>query len=202
VCAVQATPNAECATLVHGDYKAMNVFLPPEQPTNNTTPSTELNEPLEGGLLIDFASTGVGFGMTDVAMLLSHSVAPSLLEEGGEERLVDVYLRALARARQANKQHRADTNGSPEYSRALALRHYRLGVVDYGRFVVARFWGGASAEAFSKRASSPNTTLVNRNVEAALAFVARVDACLRHFEVVEGACPDGKPDVPVKQASL
>jgi Ser/Thr protein kinase RdoA (MazF antagonist) len=42
------------ATLVHGDYKAMNVFLP--------------KDPSEEAVMIDFASTGVGLAMSDVAM--------------------------------------------------------------------------------------------------------------------------------------
>ena len=78
------------------------------------------------------------------------------------------------------------------YDRELALRHYRLAVVDYGRFVVGRFWTPAAAnpEAFAKKAGSPNTTLVNRSVPAALAFVERVDRCLTLLEQ-EGGCGGG-----------
>ncbi|KAK3279066.1 hypothetical protein CYMTET_13031 [Cymbomonas tetramitiformis] len=108
-------PEAACATIVHGDFKAMNVFLPPD------------SDDTRQAMLIDFASTGVGYGMADVAMHLSHSVAPADLADGGEERLLDAYLQALEVAR---------GNEAAEYPRELALRHYRLAVVDYGRFVV------------------------------------------------------------------
>lgn len=88
----------------------MNVFFP--------------NDPSAPAMLIDFASTGVGFGMSDVGMLLTHSVSPEILEGGTEERLVDAYLSALEAARGAQ---------ASVYPRELAMRHYRLAVVDYGR---------------------------------------------------------------------
>ena len=50
-------------------------------------------------ILIDFASTGVGLGMADVAMHLVHALVPSDLDGGGEEALIDGYLAALAAAR-------------------------------------------------------------------------------------------------------
>ena len=143
---------ARCATLLHGDLKAMNCFLPVCDGARAT--------------LIDFASAGVGFGMSDVAMLLSHSVAPELLRDGGEERLLDVNLKAL----------------SVPYPRDQALRHYRLGLCDYARFVVARFWTDTSLAGFANRASNPNTTLVNRSAEAALCFVERVHNSLAQLE--------------------
>lgn len=141
----------------------MNIFLP----------NTDIAGGPEEALLIDFASTGVGLGMADIGMLLSHSVAPDTLRDGGEERILDAYLDALADAR--------GPDAAP-YPRETAMRDYRLAVIDYGRFVVSRFWGDASPETFAKKAEKPNTTLVNRNVEAALAFVERIDTCLRYFE--------------------
>ena len=63
---VTVQPDDRYATLVHGDFKAMNVMLPMDESDGATAP-----------MLIDFASTGVGLGMCDVAMLLAHSVAPS-----------------------------------------------------------------------------------------------------------------------------
>ena len=158
----QLSPGAEDphATLVHGDYKAMNVFLPPEGSDKDA-------------VLIDFASTGVGFGMADVAMHLQHAITPADLADGGEERLVDGYLAALAEARGAD---------AAPYPRETALRHYKLAVVDYGRFIVGRFWVNATPESFAAKANSANTVLVNRNQEAALAFVERLDRYLKEFE--------------------
>ena len=133
----QLSPGAEDphATLVHGDYKAMNVFLPPEGSD-------------KGAVLIDFASTGVGFGAADVAMHLQHAITPADLADGGEERLIDGYLAALKAARGPE---------AAEYPRELAMRHYTLGVVDYGRFIVGRFWSAATPESFAKKANSPNS---------------------------------------------
>jgi hypothetical protein len=50
----------------------MNVFLPHDVVNGKT-------------LLVDYASTGVGLGMSDVAMHLHHAVLPEDLANGGEE---------------------------------------------------------------------------------------------------------------------
>ena len=164
-----------CATLVHGDFKAMNVFLP--LPADGA--DGEAGAVAQQAMLIDFASTGVGYGMADVAMHLTHAILPADLADGGEERLLDGYLDALAEAR---------PEGAAAYPRELALRHYQLGVVDYGRFVVGRFWTNPTAESFAAKADSPNSGLWNRRVDAALAFVERIDRCLAVFEL-EGVGP-------------
>jgi hypothetical protein len=136
----------------------MNVFLPKDGVQ-------------EEAMLIDFASCGVGFGASDVAMHLAHSVALSDLENGGEERLLDFYMQALKDA-------------NCDYPRDTFLRHYKLAVADYGRFVIARFWaaGKTTPEAFQAKATVKNRTLVNRNAEAALRFIKRIDECLHFIE--------------------
>ena len=62
------------------------------------------------------------------------------------------------------------------------MRHYRLACVDYLRFIMGRFWRNATPESFEKRKDSKNTTLINRNLEAALAFIEKVDRYLEAFE--------------------
>ncbi|KAL1521591.1 hypothetical protein AB1Y20_021250 [Prymnesium parvum] len=151
-------------TLIHGDFKAMNVMLPSDGAPNPTHP-----------MLIDFASCGVGYGMSDVAMLLTHSVAPSTLENGGLNRLIDAYLEALAQREVRN------------YSKETCHWHFHLATVDYARFVVSRFWGDASVESFSKRAHNPNVCLPNRNVEAAIYFAKRLEKSLSLVEQSMGA---------------
>ena len=150
-------PNDEYATLVHGDYKAMNVFLPKH------------HDPNQPAVMIDFASTGVGLGMSDVAMHIIHSVRP-----GTEQELVDGYLEAL--------QHAHGEETPLLYPRQVAMRHYRLACVDYMRFVMGRFWRSATVECFDKKKNSRNVTLVNRDVEAAMYWIEQVDEYLREFE--------------------
>ena len=149
------SPENPSACLVHGDLKAMNVFLP--------------TGPTGDALLIDFASVGVGYGMADVAMHLTHAVFP--LAPAVEAALLDGYLGELRRR----------GVGDASYTRATATRHYKLGVVDYARFVVGRFWGAASPASFEAKAANRNVALVHRDVDAALALVARVDGYLREF---------------------
>lgn len=152
--------NDEYATVVHGDYKAMNVFLP-----RKTAPKLP-------ALMVDFASTGIGLGVSDLAMHIHHAVLPQDLANGGEEELVDFYLQELERL----------LPDGETYPRDTAEKHYRMAVIDYGRFVLGRFWKTATPETFEKRKDSPNTTLINRNVEAAMAFIDRLERYLTEFE--------------------
>ena len=161
----QLTPRPldKYATLCHGDFKAMNVFLPHNLKHN--------------AVMIDFASTGVGIGMSDVAMHIIHSVRPS----SDDEWLVDKYLEALQRA------------FSPRtfaYPRETAMRHYRLACVDYVRFIMGRFWRDATEDSFRKMRLSKNTTLINRDVDAAMSWIAKVDVFLHEFEMEKKAAID------------
>jgi len=160
----QLTPNwdEEYATLVHGDYKAMNVFLP----------SSEDKAPI----MIDFSCTGIGLGMSDVSMHIVHAVIPKDLENGGEEELLEGYLTALEEAVSRRK------GQSWTYPREIAMRHYQLACIDYLRFILGRFWRSATPESFEKKKASKNTTLINRNVDTAMAFIEKVDKYLELFE--------------------
>ena len=107
---LECSPTTAAATAQHGDYKAMNVFLP--------------LAPGGAAVLIDFASTGCGLGMCDVAMHLLHAVSPADRAGGGEEALVAAYLEELERG------------GAVAYERSEAERVLDLGVIDYARFMV------------------------------------------------------------------
>ena len=158
---VSPGPNDQFATLAHGDFKSMNCFLP-----KNGSES-------RGVVLVDFASTGVGLGMSDVAMHIHHAVRPVDLANGGEEELLDHYLQTL-------EDRLATKNQS--YPREVALRHYRLAVADYFRFFLGRFWKSATPETFEKKKNSKNTALINRDVDAAIAFLDRVDRYVDQIE--------------------
>jgi hypothetical protein len=166
------------ATLVHGDLKAMNVFVP----------TADAADAGEGAVLIDWASTGVGLGMADVAFFLAHSIAPHDLDGGGDEALLDEYLQELQTARAASQPPPPPQGAAAvveEYPRAMALRHFRLATCDYGRFVMGRFWGSATPESFRAKHSNPNVTLPNRDVAAMLRFVTVVERYLGEFEQLE-----------------
>mmetsp|Transcript_6070 Transcript_6070/g.7454 ORF Transcript_6070/g.7454 Transcript_6070/m.7454 type:complete len:148 (+) Transcript_6070:1-444(+) len=145
----------------------MNVFLP-------------CNSKSDGdAIMIDFASSGVGYGMCDVAMHTTHAIHPSHLIDGQEEALVAMYLEELEKIF-------ARDSASFAYPRQIAMRHYRLAVIDYFRFILGRFWKGATPSAFDKRKDNKNTVLVNRNVDAAFALIEKVDQYLYEFEVEHG----------------
>lgn len=156
--------NDNYATVVHGDYKAMNVFIK-EDDGNGDSNSLPI--------IIDFASTGLGLGMSDVAMHITHALRPENLVDGGEEKLVEQYLDALERALPDHQ----------SYPRDVAMRHYRLAVIDYFRFVMGRLWRGATLETFEKRKDSKNSVYVNRSIEAAINFIERADKYLTEIEI-------------------
>ena len=146
-----------------------NAFLP-----------TEANkEGKEDAIMIDFSCTGIGYGMSDVGMHIVHAVLPNDLDNGGEELLVEGYLSALEDA-----MNRSGMNNGERwtYPREVAMRHYQLACVDYLRFIMGRFWSSATPESFEKKKNSKNTTLINRNLEAAMKFIGKVDRYLEVFE--------------------
>eukprot|EP00980_Cylindrotheca_fusiformis_P005724 scaffold1194_cov127-Cylindrotheca_fusiformis.AAC.1 len=158
-------PTDRYATLSHGDFKSMNCFLPEK--------STE-----RGVVVVDFASAGVGLGMSDVAMHIHHAVKAEDLDNGGEELLLDHYLNQL------NDQ----LGPSRTYPKDVALRHYRLACADYFRFLLGRFWKSATPETFAKRKDSKNTVLMNRNLDSALAFLDRVEKHMTEIEKEYAVC--------------
>ena len=87
--------------------------------------------------------------------------------------LFDYYLEEL---------NRMLSKSGKRYPRNVALRHYRLACADYFRFLLGRFWKSATPETFEKRKNSPNTVLMNRNIDSALAFLDRVE---RHVTEIE-----------------
>ena len=104
-------------------------------------------------------------GMADVAMHLCHALMPGDLRTH-EAELLQRYLRFLGQ----------------DYDSKLARRHYELATIDYGRFVLGRFWGAASPDSFWEKRHKSNVALVHRNVPAALHFVERLDAYLAKYE--------------------
>lgn len=162
---VSPGPTDQYATLCHGDFKSMNCFLPVESSGR-------------GVILVDFASTGVGLGMSDVAMHIHHAMKAEDLDNGGEEELLDHYLEQL-------NQRLGD---SRTYPKDVALQHYRLACADYFRFLLGRFWKSATSETFEKRKDSKNTVLMNRNVESALAFLNRIEQCVTTIEKDRAVC--------------
>ena len=154
---VSPKPSDPFATIIHGDYKSMNVFLPKDATKHSA-------------LLVDWASTGIGLGMSDLAMHIHHAVMPDQLEGGGEEALVRHYWQHLISLIET------------EYSWGEAWRHYQYGVIDYFRFFLARMWKGASPETLNKKKNSKNVSLINRNIPAACAFLVVADKFLKSIE--------------------
>ena len=157
---VLVAPDDPFCTLIHGDYKAMNVFLPQE--------GTE-----GSALLVDYASCGIGLGMSDVAMHIHHAVLPEDLDNGGERSLVHFYWESL--------QSRLGPTGEA-YDWEIAWKHYRLGVVDYFRFFLGRMWKDATHATMAKREDNPNVSNINRFPRAAAAYCVRVEQYLTELE--------------------
>ena len=208
---VSPQPHDPYATLIHGDYKSMNVFLPrrekiPEaavatEPTTTTaTTATTATGHGNGAILVDFAAVGLGLGASDLALHIHHAVRPELLDNGGEEALLRYYWETLHELlRSSNSlpqvsqeepnvnQDETTTTTTELYPWSVFLRHYRLAVVDYGRFIMALMWKNATLETMAKKKDNPNVTLINRDPKAAMAFIQRVDHYLTELEQTEGS---------------
>jgi thiamine kinase-like enzyme len=151
-------PSDPYATMIHGDYKSMNVLL-----ANAGSGAS--------AVLVDYASIGIGLGMSDVAMHLHHAVLPEDLANGGEEELVQYYWKTLQESLPENN-----------YPWEMAQRHYRLAVVDYFRFFLGRMWKTATLKTMQEKKDNKNINLINRSVPAACEFVGRVDQYLTEIE--------------------
>jgi hypothetical protein len=152
------------ATLVHGDYKSMNVFLPVAEKGRDSA------------VLVDFASVGVGLGVSDVAMHIHHAVLPQDLDtNGGEDGLLRHYWQTL-------QDCLTDGAAREAFTWEVALRQYQFAVVDYFRFFLGRFWRSSTPESMHKLRNNKNTNFINRSIPAAVAFVARVE---KYLAVVE-----------------
>jgi len=149
---LSCTPSSPLATIQHGDFKAMNVFLP-------TSPESS-----DGAMLIDFASTGVGFPMSDIAMHLAHAITPSNLSSSteGEQAMLELYYRHL------------ESHGV-KVIRSLLQRQYEMACIDYWRFMTGRFYGSQTPATYEKAKSNRNVALINRFPDAAFAFAEKVE---------------------------
>jgi thiamine kinase-like enzyme len=155
-------PNGPFATVVHGDAKAMNIFLFQDGD----------NKYMHLPLLIDFASTGVGLGMSDVAMHITHALDPK--HYSVEDELVFNYVTSFRDELPQEVQYL--------YSDEIAKRHYRYAVVDYFRFILGRQWKGATMDVFKEREHDLNFAMVNRDLNAALLFIEKTNAYLQEIE--------------------
>ena len=167
------TPSQPHCTLIHGDYKAANLFLP----VSNVTDEAAV-------VPVDFQWVGFGLGMRDVAYHITHAVeVDALAAEGAEEDLVRCYCNSL-RSRLAASAKAAGRAASA-YDDAIAMRHYRLACVDYARLLLTRFVTDASEGAFAAANAAPramNVGVIFRDVRAAPRFIRRLDA---HLAVLE-----------------
>lgn len=94
------TELAQPRTIIHGELRADNMFLPADG----------------GMLMVDFQTTGQATGMQDVAYLVSQSLATDI-RQGHDEALAHRYWEGLRDA------------GFTDYTWDSAWRHYRVGVL-------------------------------------------------------------------------
>ena len=159
---VTRRPTDPYATIIHGDYKSMNVFLPRESD----------GKPV----LVDFASCGIGLGMSDVAMHVRHAVRPKDLVDSGEQELVKFYWKELTTAL---KERGIET----DYPWDVAWYHYKLAVIDYFRFFLARMWKSATPATMLKKKDNKNVSLINRSPDSAMSFLRNVEAYITEVEL-------------------
>lgn len=161
------SPNDQFATVIHGDAKAMNIFLFQDDENHSNT-----NDCIHLPVFIDFASAGVGLGMSDVAMHITHALDPT--DYPLEDELVSKYIESFREEIPQEVQHL--------YSDDIAKKQYRYAFVDYFRFILGRQWKGATMDVFQQRGHDLNFAMVNRSFKAALLFIEKADAFLQEIE--------------------
>lgn len=155
-----AVANEKWSCVIHGDPKSMNMFMPVSETASDNV------------IFIDFQWTGVGIGAIDLAMFLPHSVDPKDMDDHSKiDRLLRVYHSALMENVQDG-----------EYSFCSFKRHFTIASLDYARFVIARFFKGATPAGFEKKKNEPNVGLIYRNVDACVAFLERVYDYIDEFQ--------------------
>ena len=188
------TPSQPHCTLIHGDYKAANLFLPVSE--HDETDGTV--EEQAAVVPVDFQWVGFGLGMRDVAYHITHAVeVDALAPEGAEEALVRCYCNSL-RTRLAASAKAAGGVASA-YDDAIAMRHYRLACVDYARLLLTRFVTDASEGAFAAANAAPramNIGVIFRDVRAAPRFIRRLDAHLAVLEAEQTSASSASRECP------
>lgn len=115
------------STLLHGDAKGANIVFshPPYR-----RPSPISASALQCALY-DLQYVGLGVPTHDLIYFLGTSVDPSLLSPPGEASLLDFYYTSLTEAL-----------SDRSYTKEGFLRHWKLSVVDWYRFMAGwGFWG-------------------------------------------------------------
>lgn len=134
----------------------MNVFLPRDDGEKRP-------------ILVDFASTGIGFGMRDVAMHVRHAIRPEDLDKGQEEEIVRrswEYLQTLS----------VDSEPRGGITSSLSSTMRDSSLVACGRMPPQKRCTR------HKRRDKKNVNLINRSIPAAMAFVRNVEAYLTEIE--------------------
>jgi aminoglycoside phosphotransferase (APT) family kinase protein len=112
-------------TLVHGDFKSANVVF-----TRDGSSCAAY----------DFQYVGAGWGMKDVVYMLCSSTDADVWEQH-EEELLEHYHSQLVRHLHTLGKHLA----AERYTQQVLLRHYKLCLMDYVRFMAGwGMWGNSS----------------------------------------------------------
>lgn len=176
---MRAGPEDSFATLVHGDYKAANLFFVPfSQESQDSAPEGREGDERIEAVAIDYQWCGVGLAMSDVAYHLTHAVqVDAFAMDDGEAGLLAAYLSEL-------RAH-LPPDAAIAFSDQVAARQYRLATLDYARLVLSRFVTDASEEAFAaveRSERAPNLGVVYRDPRGAVALVARLETALAETE--------------------
>lgn len=144
-------------TLIHGDFKCGNLFFQQQS---------------KEAIAIDWQWTGYGLPAKDVAYLLTTSVDLQVIQEH-EQDLLQYYYDQL-------KLQNPLTVAS--YPFHAFLRHYQLGVLEYGRVAISYFWDKTTPESCKRLENERNRGLVYRSVPHALYLVEKMNQLLKIVE--------------------
>ena len=156
-------------TLLHGDFKAANIFTGGEGTGGNPEEAPEATA-------VDFQWVGWGLGASDLAYFLATSLSEEAL--GQRQNLIEVYhARLVRRLGESSDRPRESlpTLGELEAQVDMCL-------ADYARYLVADMWTGVSPESIAKTAPEANAGMHKRSLAHLEAVAATACAALERID--------------------
>ena len=165
-----AVPQHPRRTLLHGDFKAANIF---------TGEYRETGVGAEEGALeataVDYQWSGWGLGAADLAYFLATSLSEEAL--GERESLIELYHERLV--------WRLQEAGAPRESLpSLGELEAQVDVclADYARYLVVDMWAGVSLASLEKSALEANAGMHKRSLVHLEAVAATANAALQRID--------------------
>ncbi|KAL3130837.1 hypothetical protein ABBQ38_000172 [Trebouxia sp. C0009 RCD-2024] len=178
---IDTDPLKGLQTIIHGDFKAANIFFSPSAEAASAASETSAGSMAASLSACDFQWSGGGLAVTDVMYLLWTSVSPSVIRDR-EDDLLRCYHHLLQHELKQRQQLQHQKHDVPAYSYDQFCRHHQLAYLDYVRFLIGAMWGAVTPESCNELAQDINQGIHKRCAEHLAHMVDKADGLLSKFE--------------------